>query len=242
MNKNNKIELTILIPVYNEIKTIKTILQKVKNIAKNEYEIIIVDDCSKDGSADVIKNFIKLNNNLNTALFTHAKNLGKGAAIKTGLKNARGKYFIIQDADLEYDPNDIPKLLTYAHKNKAKAVYGSRFLGNIHGMLFMNYLANKFYNYLVSFLYLVKITDMHTCYKLVDTELLRSFNLKANGFDYAPELISKLLKSKFKVYEYPVTFHGRTKKQGKKINFRDGITCSYLLLRYRFETFKISFK
>lgn len=227
--------LSIMVPVYNEENTILEILNKVTVLDIDNYEVIIVNDSSKDKSPEIInkfsKNFKKKNPSLK--VINHPENRGKGAAIKSALKQAKGEYFVIQDADLEYAPKDIPPLLRKAAKGNYRVVYGSRFMGKIKNMPKPNYYANRFYNFLLRRLYDTKITDMHTCYKMVDTELLKSFKMSANGFDYATELISKLLKNNVEVHEAPISFNGRTKKEGKKIDFKDGIDCTVKLIAYR---------
>lgn len=237
VDTQGRYDLTILIPVYNEEATLLKILKRTSVLPIKSYQIIIVDDASRDKSSKIITKFLETVGSYPNVLFEHYKhpvNKGKGAAIQTGIKHAKGKYFIIQDADLEYNPKDIVPLLQYANKQDAGAVYGSRFMGSIKGMYRANYLANRFYNVLLRLLYGVKMTDMHTCYKLVDIKLLRSLELSANGFDYATELISKLLKNKVTIYELPVNFVARSKEEGKKINVMDGVECLYKLIRYRF--------
>lgn len=228
--------LTILIPVYNEEKTLKRILNSTASLPTPKYEIIIVDDCSKDKSPQIIADFLKTHKSKNVSVkhFKHPVNRGKGAGIQTGLKHASGEYFVIQDADLEYNPKDIPRLLSRARTGNFDVVYGSRFLGNIKGMPKANYLANRGYNIILRLLYNTKITDMHTCYKMVRTSLLRELGITSNGFDYATELVSKILKRGITIQEVPISFKGRTKKEGKKIDVMDGIECAYKLLRFRF--------
>jgi glycosyltransferase involved in cell wall biosynthesis len=229
-------DITILIPVYNEEKTLRTVLDSVSRINISRYEVIIVDDASNDRSPKIIKEFIDTfkSSNVKVLHFRHKVNMGKGAGIQTGMKHASGRYFIIQDADLEYDPRYIPKLLRFAMKNDLDAVYGSRFLGKIEGMARANYIANRFYNTLLRLLYGVKITDMHTCYKMVRTSLLKDVGMSANGFDYATELISKLLSRGVVVHELPINFKGRTKEEGKKIDVMDGVECLYKLIRFKY--------
>jgi putative flippase GtrA len=161
-------------------------------------------------------------------------NKGKGAGIQSALKIATGEYFVIQDADLEYDPAEIPNLLKFAKQNDYDAVYGSRFLGNIHRMPRANYIANRAYNIILRILYNTNITDMHTCYKMVRTSLLKKLGIVSNGFGYATELVSKLLKSGVIIYEIPISFNGRTKQEGKKIDIMDGLECAYKLISYRY--------
>lgn len=228
--------LSILVPVYNEETTIRKILDRVTSLPIDNYEVLVVDDASKDESRSIIEAFAKKFSkpNVELKILSHPKNRGKGAGIKTALAAASGKYFIIQDADLEYDPKDIPPLLKAGMKGKYRAVYGSRFMGDISRMPKPNYYANKFYNFLLRRLYKTSITDMHTCYKMVDVGLLRDLDMKAEGFDYATELVSKLLRRGVVIHEAPIGFNGRTKKEGKKIGIKDGIDCTYMIFRYRF--------
>ncbi len=228
--------LSILVPVYNEEKTLNTILSKVASLSIDSYEVIIVNDASSDGSLGIIDDFVrnfKGSPKVSLNVISHARNKGKGAGIKTGLQNAKGRYFVIQDADLEYNPRDIPKLLNLAMKSGLSVVYGSRFRGDIEGMASSNYNANRFYNFLLRRLYRTNITDMHTCYKMVETNLLKDLNIISDGFDYAPEVISKLLRRGIEIHEVPISFRGRTKQEGKKINYRDGIECAYKIFKYR---------
>lgn len=222
-------------PIYNEEKTILTILNKVTKLPIDNYEVLVVNDASQDKSQDIINKFVKKfkRQNISLQIFSHSQNRGKGAGIKTGLSHAKGKYFVIQDADLEYDPIELPHLLQDAIDNDYPVVYGSRFLGKISNMPRLNYIANISYNILLKLLYGTRMTDMHTCYKMVRTDLLKELGLTANGFDYATELISKLLTRNTPIHEVPINYNGRTKKEGKKIDFMDGIECLYKLLLYR---------
>lgn len=228
--------LTILIPVYNEKKTILKILKKTTTLKIDDYEVIIVDDASKDGSSEIIDSFVNgfKSKSVSLSLIRHPKNKGKGAGIQSALRRARGEYFVIQDADLEYDPADIPNVLNEAVQNNYDAVYGSRFLGDIKDMPKANYYANRGYNIILRMLYRTGVTDMHTCYKMVRTSLLKKIKVNSNGFDYATEIVSKLLRRGVKIHEVPITFKGRTKKEGKKIDVMDGLDCAYKLLRFRF--------
>jgi len=234
--KASKYELTILVPVYNEERTLQAILERVTSLPIKKYEVIIVNDASKDSSPKIIRRFLKKfkSPNVNLLEFSHETNQGKGAAIQTGIKAASGEYFVIQDADLEYSPEELPGLLSTAKIGGYRAIYGSRFMGNISNMAPANYVANRFYNILLKLLYRVSITDMHTCYKMVKTDLLRDLHITANGFDYATELVSKLLKRDVVIHEMPISFSGRSKKDGKKIDLMDGIECLYKLLRYKY--------
>lgn len=236
--KTASVELTIMIPVYNEAHTVAEVLNKTASISGINYEIIVVNDASFDGSLRVIEQWSKANPRAQLKLISHPTNLGKGAAIKTALSEARGGYFVVQDADLEYDPAEIKGLLEIT--DGSNAVYGSRFLGTITGMRWTNQLANRFYNFVVWLLYGVKITDMHTCYKMVPTTTLREMNLTSQGFDYATEIVSKLLLHKVPITEAPISYRGRTAEEGKKIGWHDGYDCLALLLRYRFTKTKFA--
>jgi glycosyltransferase involved in cell wall biosynthesis len=228
--------LSILVPVYNEEKTLKKILKDTTSLPIEKYEVIIVDDSSKDSSPKIIQGFVKQFQSKSVTLksFRHSVNKGKGAGIQTALVHATGEYFVIQDADLEYDPIDIPKLLSEANTNNYDVVYGSRFLGNINNMPKANYIANRGYNIILRLLYKTSVTDMHTCYKMVRTSLIKELGITSNGFGYATELVSKILKRGIDIHEVPIGFNGRTKKEGKKIDFMDGLECAFELLRFRF--------
>jgi glycosyltransferase involved in cell wall biosynthesis len=234
--KNKHPNLTILIPVYNEERTINEILTLASGLPIKDYEIIIVNDASKDKSEEIIKRFMRSKKSPNPVitLETHPKNRGKGAAIQTALRMAHGEYFVIQDADSEYDPRDIPPLLDAAVSKKRPVVYGSRFKGDIKGMPRPNYYANRFYNFILRRLYDTDVTDMHTCYKMVRTDLIKEFNITSNGFDYATELVSRILRRGIPIFELPISFNGRTRKEGKKIGYIDGIECTYQIFKYRF--------
>jgi glycosyltransferase involved in cell wall biosynthesis len=237
--KNRKLgapRLSILVPVYNEEKTIHKLLKSVTALPIDNYEVLVVNDASKDKSLEIIESFqagLK-KDNVKLKVFEHPKNRGKGGGIKTGLLHATGQYFVIQDADLEYDPKDIPTLLDKAMSGGYPVVYGSRFKGSIKNMHLANNMANRFYNFILRRLYTTNISDMHTCYKMVNRKLLKSFNMKSEGFDYATELVSNILRRGIEIVEVPISFNGRTKRDGKKIGVRDGIDCTYKIFKYRF--------
>lgn len=232
-----KYDLTILVPVYNEEATLSTLLNKLAGIKLDKKaQLLIVNDGSKDKSQEIIDAWVKTKPAaFSVKAIEHEKNRGKGAGIQTGLNHAEGTYFVIQDADLEYDPAEIPKLLKAAIENDAPVVYGSRFLGSIRNMPRPNYYANRAYNVLIRVLYNVKMTDMHTCYKMIQTDLFKSLNIHSEGFGYAPEVISKLLRRKIPIMEVPISYNGRTIEEGKKINARDGIECLAQMIKYRFK-------
>lgn len=228
-------KLTILIPVYNEKETILKILEKIENVDLKkigfEKEIIIVDDGSTDGTEKILKNLEK-----KYKVIYHQKNQGKGSAIKTGLKYASGDYVIIQDADLEYDPQDYIKLLECAIKNRAQVVYGSRTLNpqNKYSS-FLFYVGGRILSFITNLLYGTKITDEATGYKLFKTELIKSLPLFSKGFDFCPEITAKIAKRKIKIYEVPINYYPRTKKEGKKIRIKDGIKAIWVLIKHKFK-------
>jgi len=226
-------KLTIIIPVYNERKTIGKIIARVRELPLDK-EIIIVDDKSRDGTREIIK---KYGTAKDMRVFYHKKNLGKGSAVRTGLRRARGDIVVVQDADLEYDPQDLCKLIQPIKQGKARAVYGSRRLNpeNVQHSGFLFYLGGNFLTYLARWLYGIKITDESTCYKMIETKLLRSLNLQCKRFEFCPEVTAKLAKRKISILELPISYRPRGKKEGKKINWRDGLGCAWTLLKYRFK-------
>lgn len=230
MNKTNK--LSIIIPVYNEKKTILEILKKVKSVNLNgiKKEIIVVDDCSKDGTRDILKNI----KDSEIKLLYHKHNQGKGYAIRTGLKHVTGDVIIIQDADLEYDPEDYVSLLEVI-KQGGEAVYGSRLL---HKDFFPKYSLNLFATRLLSImsnvLYGTRITDEPTCYKMFKTDILKRINLKCTRFEFCPEVTAKLAKLGVEIKEIPIRYYPRSIEEGKKINWKDGIEAIWTLIKYRF--------
>ncbi len=228
-------KLSVIMPVYNEEKTIKAVIEKVKkaklkNILK---EIIVVDDCSKDSTGKILKGI----NDTSLKIFFHKKNMGKGAAIKTGLKNSTGSIILIQDADLEYNPDNYKRLVKPILEDNAKVVYGSRLSAirrNKKNMYKLHYIGNLFLTLLTNLLYGAKITDMETGYKVFRREVIKGINLKAKRFDFEPEVTAKILKKGYKIYEVSISFVGRKFEEGKKITWRDGIKAVYYLLKYKF--------
>jgi len=234
-------KLSIIIPVFNEEKTISEILKRVSEVKifGVKKQIIVVNDGSTDRTEDVISN---LSTQLNIKIISYAKNQGKGAAIKAGIKNATGDYIIIQDADLEYNPRDIEKLTRPIIEEKSKIVYGTRLkrLPNFSReertyQFLLHYIGNKFLSLLTSILYGQWITDMETCYKLFPRKAVESMKLNARGFEFEPEITAKLLKKGYKILEIPISTTPRGYDQGKKLNtFRDGFLAFWNLLKYRF--------
>jgi len=231
-------KLSILIPAYNEGPTIHLILNKVKKVhlvGNLEKEIIIVNDCSSDNTEHLIQNIIKSNPTAEIIYIKHEKNLGKGAAIHSGIKNATGDYLIIQDADLEYDPSEINKLLKPVLDGYADVVYGSRFIGGApHRILFFwHTIGNKFLTFLSNFFTNLNLTDMETCYKLFKTSIIKTISLQEKRFGFEPEITSKIAKIKgIRIYEVGISYYGRTYLEGKKINWKDGFKAIYCIIRY----------
>lgn len=222
-------KLSVIIPVYNEKDTIRRILDKVLAVPL-EKEVIIVDDFSKDGSRELLKD---LNMTGVTTIF-HDVNKGKGAAIRTGLQYVTGDVVVIQDADLEYDPNEYLRLIEPIKAGTADVVYGSRFSGKTEKMSLAHYLGNKALTVTTNLLYGTKLTDMETCYKMVKAPIFKSLKLRANRFDFEPEITAKLLKSGKRIIEIPISYQGRHWTEGKKITWRDGISALWSLVKYRF--------
>jgi glycosyltransferase involved in cell wall biosynthesis len=230
--------LSIIIPVYNEGKTVHLILDKIKQAALPNAiakEIIIVNDCSTDTTSQAIKEYISKNPELTISFFEHEKNRGKGAALHTGIRKATGDYTIIQDADLEYDPNEYKILLQPIVDGYADVVYGSRFMGgNAHRVLFFwHTIGNRFLTFLSNIFTNLNLTDMETCYKVFDTQLLQSLVLKEKRFGFEPEVTAKIARvPKVRIYEVGISYYGRTYEEGKKINWKDGVHAIYCILRY----------
>jgi glycosyltransferase involved in cell wall biosynthesis len=231
-------KLSIIIPVYNEEATILELLQRVIDVQlvnNIEKEIIIVNDASMDKSDELINDFLKSNTDI--VYLKHTENKGKGAAIKTALEKVTGEYVIIQDADLEYNPNEYNDLLEPIIFANADVVYGSRFIGgNPHRILFFwHSIGNKFITFLSNMFTNLNLTDIEVCYKLIRTDIIRKFDIKEKGFGIEPELTAKLSKvKKIKIYEVGISYYGRTYAEGKKINWKDGFKALYCIVKYNF--------
>lgn len=236
--------LSIIIPAYNEGPTIHFILDKLKKVAllnNIEKEIIIVNDCSKDNTEEAIKTYISNNPELNIQYYKHEVNKGKGAALHTGIQKATGEYLIIQDADLEYDPEEYNLLLKPVLDGFADVVYGSRFMGgNPHRIsFFWHTIGNKFLTFLSNMFTNLNLTDMETCYKLFDAKMLQTISLQENRFGFEPEVTAKISRvPKIRIYEVGISYYGRTYEEGKKIGWKDGVRAIYCILKYGLLKFK----
>jgi glycosyltransferase involved in cell wall biosynthesis len=231
-------KISIIVPAYNEEATISIVIDKLLNLTfinNIKKEIIIVNDCSIDHTENLIQDIIKLNQGVEIVYFKHEKNSGKGAAIHTGIKNATGDYLIIQDADLEYDPNEINKLLKPVIDGYADVVYGSRFIGGSpHRILFFwHTIGNKFLTFLSNLFTNLNLTDMETCYKLFNTSIIKNIQLNEKRFGFEPEITTKIARIKnIRIYEVGISYYGRTYAEGKKINWKDGFRAIYCIIRY----------
>lgn len=220
--------LSVVIPVYNEKDTILEVVCRVNRVPL-EKEIIIVDDCSTDGTREVLQNF----SHNNVKIFFHERNQGKGAALRTGFRQVQGDIVIIQDADLEYNPDEYPHIIAPIRDGHADAVFGSRFLGGPHRVhLFWHYVGNTFLTTLSNMFTNINLTDMETCYKAFKASLLKEFTIESNRFGIEPELTAKLARLKCRIYEVPISYCGRDYAEGKKINWKDGLAAIYWILYY----------
>jgi len=231
-------KLSIIIPVFNEAKTIHLILNKIKNVEcinGIQKEIIIINDCSTDDTEEKILNYIQENEQLNIKYYRHSVNKGKGAALHTGIKESSGEYLIIQDADLEYDPQEYNKLIKPIVDGFADVVYGSRFIGgNPHRVLFFwHTIGNKFLTFVSNMVTNLNLTDMETCYKMFNSRHIKSLNLKENRFGFEPEVTAKIARiPKIRIYEVGISYYGRTYAEGKKIGWKDGFRALYCIIKY----------
>lgn len=229
--------LTVIIPAYNEGKTIREILEKVSRARLEgvDREIIVVNDCSDDNTGQLVEEWMKEHPDRDVRLLNHSVNKGKGAAIHTGIEHASGDFLIVQDADLEYDPEEYSDLLKPALNNKADVVYGSRFMGaNPHRILFFwHSIGNRMLTFLSNMFTNLNLTDMETCYKLFRTEIIQKLYLREKRFGFEPEVTAKIARVPgIRIFEVGISYYGRTYDEGKKINWKDGFRAIYCILRY----------
>ena len=225
----DRVRLSVVVPAYNEVKTVERLLRLVREVPL-QLEVIVVDDGSTDGTRDLLPDF---EGTLIDTLVMHEENRGKGAALRTGFKHATGDVVVVQDADMEYDPREFPLLLRPILLGKADAVYGSRFLGGPHRVLFFwHSVGNRFLTLLSNMFTDLNLTDMETCYKMVRRELLHSLPLSANRFGIEPELTSRLAQAEARIYELPISYDGRSYAEGKKIGWKDGVSALWSIIKY----------
>jgi glycosyltransferase involved in cell wall biosynthesis len=222
--------LSVVMPVYNERGTLEEIVGRVLAVPVRK-ELIAVDDASTDGSRELLQ---RLSEAHGLKVLLQERNRGKGAAVRRGIAEASGDVIVIQDADLEYSPEEYPELLDLIERGKADAVYGSRFIGRHRCFLFTHYLANLFLNLVTNVLYNTTMTDMETCFKAIRADILKAIPLRSDRFGIEPEITAKLFKRRARVYEVPITYEGRDYSEGKKISWRDGFPALYALIKYRF--------
>lgn len=225
--------LSVVIPCYNELNTIDQIIDAVNNAPYPDKEIIIVDDCSRDGTREKLREQIETSGRVQKVLY-HEVNQGKGAALRTGIQAATGDLVIIQDADLEYDPNEYERLIAPIKAGKADVVFGSRFAGgDAHRVLYYwHRLGNSFLTLLSNMFTNLDLTDMETCYKLFRREIIQSIKIEENRFGFEPEITAKVAKLDCRIYEVGISYYGRTYAEGKKIGWRDGVRAIYCILKY----------
>ena len=224
-----RVTVSVVIPAYNEVATVERLLRRVAAVSLAK-EVIVVDDGSTDGTRSLLAELKE--RGLIDRLLLHEENRGKGAALRTGFGNATGDVVVVQDADLEYDPSEIPRLLGPILEGKADAVYGSRFLGGPHRvLLFWHMLGNRFLTMLSNVFTDLNLTDMETCQKVIRTELLRTLPLTANRFGIEPEITARLAQARARIYEMPISYDGRSYEQGKKIGWKDGFAAIWFILR-----------
>ena len=222
--------LSVIVPVFNERTTVTEIVRRMRRVElPMDLEIIVVDDCSSDGTDKILAAL----EDSTVRVLRHNANLGKGAGIRTGLAVARGDLVLIQDADLEYDPEDWPKLLHPLLRGKAQVVYGSRFTGERKNMLFWHWVGNRMLSLVTNVLYNTTISDMETCYKVFDRKVLDGITIVSDRFDFEPEITAKVLRRGYRIYEVPISYNGREFDEGKKITWKDGFGALWALVRFR---------
>jgi glycosyltransferase involved in cell wall biosynthesis len=222
--------LSVIVPVFNERTTVTEIVRRMRRVPLSmDLEIIIVDDCSSDGTDKILSAM----EDSTVRVIRHNVNKGKGAAVRTGLEVARGDLVLIQDADLEYDPDDWPRLIAPMLRGKALVVYGSRFTGERKNMLFWHWVGNRMLSLVTNVLYNTTISDMETCYKLFDRKVLEGVTIVSDRFDFEPEITAKVLRRGHRIYEVPISYNGREFDEGKKITWKDGFGALWALVRFR---------
>jgi glycosyltransferase involved in cell wall biosynthesis len=223
--------LTVIMPVYNERTTVAEVIRRMRAVELPvPLQVIVVDDGSSDGSDKVLRAV----EDSTVRVIRHERNQGKGAAIRTGMAEARGDLLLIQDADLEYDPRDWPRLLDPILEGKARVVYGSRFTGERKNMLPLHWFGNRLLSLVTNVLYSTTLSDMETCYKLFDAQVLEGITIVSNKFDFEPEITAKVLRRGHRIYEVPISYAGREFDEGKKITWRDGFSALKALIKFRF--------
>jgi glycosyltransferase involved in cell wall biosynthesis len=223
--------LSVIVPVYNERVTVAEVIRRIRAVdVPVDVEVIVVDDGSSDGTDKVLSAL----GDSTVRTLTHPVNQGKGAAIRTGLGAARGDLVLVQDADLEYDPEDWPNLLEPILRGKAQVVYGSRFTGQRKNMMPLHWMGNRFLSLVTNVLYSSTMSDMETCYKLFDRRVLEGITIESDKFDFEPEITAKVLRRGYRIYEVPISYAGREISEGKKITWRDGVGALRALIKYRF--------
>jgi glycosyltransferase involved in cell wall biosynthesis len=227
--------LSVIVPVFNERNTVAEIIRRMRAVTLPgglELEVVVVDDGSSDGTDKVLGAL----EDSTVRVINHGANKGKGAAISTGLETVRGDLVLVQDADLEYDPDDWPRLIDPILRGKAQIVYGSRFTGERKNMFPSHWLGNRFLTLVTNILYRSTLSDMETCYKLFDRRVLAGITIRSQRFDFEPEITAKVLRRGYRIYEVPISYAGREVDEGKKISWRDGFGALVALVRYRFTT------
>jgi glycosyltransferase involved in cell wall biosynthesis len=226
-------KLSIIVPVYNERSTVAELLRRALSVEIDK-EIIVVDDGSTDGTREFLHGY----NHESVTVVMHPENLGKGAAVRTGLERAGGEYVVVQDADLEYDPSQMPRLVEPLERGECDAVYGNRFpwleKHDLRGVHILTFMANQLLSWLVTILFVQRIHDVETCHKVMKTDTAQSLGLRSSGFDIEPEITAKLLKRGYRIKEVPIAYSYRRYSEGKKITWRDGIVAFLTAIKYRF--------